>query len=270
MEKPTLVTPKSSNKLTITTNEKEIASVKPSNTKKSWLGYATLSELMRKLWTYHSRPADGCATESPPASAIPITNARPTSGSFGDILIITSPKTPTANCPSLAQSPTSDCSVGSPITPSTPYTPVTPPPMVFQPSKTTQTLPGSARPLLGPTRTLQTQPKPSLTGHCQDPYTHLVPRVTGLRMRRYTSPPRHLRVTIPDRNTKPLQHSHRRLPSDVVITAPPRVLARSISELVGGDGPYEESPCSRKSVSSAKHDLLAKDRNSSEVGRLGW
>lgn len=182
-----------------------------------------------------------------------------TSGSFGDILIITSPILPSA--PELAHSPVSSCSMPSPVTPFTPMTPY-----LTSPST-------SARPcLLAGTSVSQPWQGPSPPSYKNDPYTHLAPRVIGSRMRRYASPPRHLRVTIPDRNTKPFERSHRKLPSDIVITAPPRVLARSISELIGDDSQEEPEPGNNAIVRSltAIDELRATEKNVNEVGRFGW
>lgn len=182
-----------------------------------------------------------------------------TSGSFGDILIITTPKSPPA--PELAHSPGSSCSMPSPVTPFTPMTPY-----LASPST-------AARPLLlAGTSVSQPWQGQCLPSYKNDPYTHLAPRVIGSRMRRYASPPRHLRVTIPDRNTKPFERSHRKLPSDTVITAPPRVLARSISELVGDDSHEEPEPGNGTIVRSmtALDELRATEKNINQVGRSGW
>lgn len=91
-------------------------------------------------------------------------------------------------------------------------------------------------------------------------------------MRRYASPPRHLRVTIPDRNAKPFEQSHRRLPSDIVITAPPRVLARSISELVGDDPHDSDTTAGCSSLQSMQviREVEATEVNVNEVAKFGW
>lgn len=94
----------------------------------------------------------------------------------------------------------------------------------------------------------------------------------GSKLRRYATPPRQLRVTIPARNAGTYcERSHRRLPSDNVITAPPRVLARSISELVGGDDTDEVAArlVGRLPLRTVADERLCAD-NVDEVGRLGW
>lgn len=108
--------------------------------------------------------------------------------------------------------------------------------------------------------------------YANDPYTYLAPRVSGSRIRRYATPPSHLRVTIPDRNTKLFERSHRRLPSETTITAPPRVLARSISELVGEDEGEEQIslPIDVRSHRSIFNNVQAAETNVHEIGRLGW
>lgn len=183
-----------------------------------------------------------------------------TSATFGDILMITSPKSEAG--PWLAQSPTSPCSVPSPVTP---YTPTTPP-SSFRLTPMASAASGVAQPLLrAPSSCLQASPISRMRAG-DDPYTHLAPQVPGSRFRRYATPTRQLRVTIPDSNTRPFQRSHRKLPSENVITCPPRVLARSINELVGDaeePGIWVASPVT---IST----MQAIDKNVDEVARLGW
>lgn len=189
----------------------------------------------------------------------PIATLSPASASFGEILIITTPELPVA--PELVHSPLSTCSTPSPVTP---YTPLTP----YIASSTV-----AATPLLSGGLSFSNceQGEPA-RDTMNDPYTHLAPRVMGSRLRRYASPPRHLRVTIPDSNTKPFERSHRKLPSETVITAPPRVLARSISELVGDDSHDDAvfvASCS-PTDSKAMREVRATEQNVKEVASFGW
>lgn len=160
-------------------------------------------------------------------------------------------------------SPTTPQTSGLPLTPVTAAlrSPLSPTPLLNK-STDDRTLFYDSRPLLVPTPY-------STYASGEDNYTRLAPRVNGSKVRRFATPPRQLKLSIPPQEsnwtTRRVSSSHRRIPSSPKITAPPRILARSVTELVG----VPENECE---VTSELYEATVRqtDKSLNQVGAFGW